>query len=274
LKTIGSKRLLILDNHESHTTPEFRDFCTENNIFLLWMPPYTSHLLQPLDVGCFSPLKTVFGKVNQHLIRNRIFHIRKEDFLVSFYKAYSQVFTQTNIQAGFRGSGLHPFNPQAVLSLLGSVPSSPASLPRSLQEAWQPKTPSNALEIDKQATLIKQKLERHHSSSPSPMYEALSQLTKGAQAMAASAALLQNQVTELQKVNMAFQTRRKKRSKWFNANTAVSVGEGQAKIDQGLVEAQIMGEIPRPQKRPITCSNCKQQGHNNNKVLHCWSIPI
>jgi len=146
LKTIGSKRLLILDNHESHTTPEFRDFCTENNIFLLWMPPHTSHLLQPLDVGCFSPLKTAFGKVNQHLIRNRIFHIRKEDFLVSFYKAYSQVFTQTNIQAGFRGSGLHPFNPQAVLSLLGSVPSSPASLPRSLQEAWQPKTPSNALE--------------------------------------------------------------------------------------------------------------------------------
>jgi len=94
------------------------------------------------------------------------------------------------------------------------------------------------------------------------MYEALSQLTRGAQAMAASAALLQNQVAELQEVNKAFQARRQKRNKWFNASTAVSVGEGQAKIDQGLVEAQIMGEIPRPQKRPITCSNCKQQGHN------------
>jgi len=63
------------------------------------------------------------------------------------------------------------------------------------------------------------------------MYEVHSQLTNGVQAIAASAALLQNQVTELQNVNMTFQIRRQKRSKWFNANTAVSVGEGQAKID-------------------------------------------
>jgi len=34
-KTVGSKRLLILDNHGSHTTPEFRTFCEDNNIILL-----------------------------------------------------------------------------------------------------------------------------------------------------------------------------------------------------------------------------------------------
>ena len=63
-KTVGSKRLLILDNHGSHTTPEFRKFCEDNSIILLWMPPHSSHLLQPLDVGCFSPLKTAFSKLN------------------------------------------------------------------------------------------------------------------------------------------------------------------------------------------------------------------
>jgi hypothetical protein len=34
-KTVSSKRLLILDNHGSHITLEFRTFCEENNIILL-----------------------------------------------------------------------------------------------------------------------------------------------------------------------------------------------------------------------------------------------
>jgi hypothetical protein len=64
-KSIGSKRLLVLDNHGSHTTPEFRSFCEDNGIILLWMPLHPSHLLQPLDVGCFGPLKTAFSKQYQ-----------------------------------------------------------------------------------------------------------------------------------------------------------------------------------------------------------------
>lgn len=49
----GAKRLLILDGHSSHQTAEFDDFCKENAIICLRMPPHTSHLLQPLDVGFF-----------------------------------------------------------------------------------------------------------------------------------------------------------------------------------------------------------------------------
>jgi hypothetical protein len=133
-KTVGSKRLLVLDNHGSHTTPEFRSFCEDNNIVLLWMPPHSSHLLQPLDVGCFSPLKTAFSKQNQDLIRNHIFHIRKVDFLATFYTAFQASFTQENIKAGFRGSGLHPFDPEAVLSQLDPVLESLS--PPSSQESW------------------------------------------------------------------------------------------------------------------------------------------
>jgi hypothetical protein len=28
----------------------------------IFMPAYLSHLLQPLDVGCFEPLKRAYGK--------------------------------------------------------------------------------------------------------------------------------------------------------------------------------------------------------------------
>ena len=47
----GTHALLILDGHGSHLMPEFDQLCTENNIVTLCMPPYSSHLLQPLDVS-------------------------------------------------------------------------------------------------------------------------------------------------------------------------------------------------------------------------------
>jgi hypothetical protein len=46
-------RLLILDGHESHLTQDFKDYCKENDILTLCMPPHSSHILQPLDMVCF-----------------------------------------------------------------------------------------------------------------------------------------------------------------------------------------------------------------------------
>ena len=68
-RTKGVYRLLILDGHNSHATPEFDQYCTANNIITLCMPAHTSHLLQPLDVSCFSPLKRSYGQEVQELVR-------------------------------------------------------------------------------------------------------------------------------------------------------------------------------------------------------------
>ncbi|KAM4061508.1 DDE superfamily endonuclease [Hirsutella rhossiliensis] len=68
-RTVGTRRLLILDGHGSHVTPEFDKYCTDNAIVVLQMPANSSHLLQPLDVGCFSPLKTIYGqKVQEKML--------------------------------------------------------------------------------------------------------------------------------------------------------------------------------------------------------------
>ena len=55
--SVDQYRLLILDGHGSHVTPEFNQYCLECSIIILCMPPHSSHLLQPLDVDCFSVLK-------------------------------------------------------------------------------------------------------------------------------------------------------------------------------------------------------------------------
>jgi hypothetical protein len=110
--------LLVIDGHESHDSLEFQQYCKENKIITLCMPPHSSHLLQPLDVGCFSPLKKAYGRQAENLMRNRISHITKLKFLPCFIAAFKDLITKSNIQGGFRGAGLVPLDAEAVISKL------------------------------------------------------------------------------------------------------------------------------------------------------------
>ena len=107
-RVVGTRRLLILDGHESHQSLQFQEFCKENNIYTLCMPPHSSHLLQPLDVGCFSPLKRAYSREVESLIRNHINHITKLEFLPAFKAAFDRSFTPANIRSAFQGAGLVP----------------------------------------------------------------------------------------------------------------------------------------------------------------------
>jgi hypothetical protein len=80
--------------------------------------------------------------------------------------------------------------------------------------------------------------------------------------MATSTALLQSQITTLQRVNEAFHVRRKRKRKPLLSENALSVGEVQAVVAQEEVEAGIIEEMPRPKRRPPKCSTCHEQGHN------------
>lgn len=44
-RTTGKYRLLILDGHGSHLTPQFDQTCMEHDIIPICMPPHSSHLL-------------------------------------------------------------------------------------------------------------------------------------------------------------------------------------------------------------------------------------
>lgn len=55
----GSRRpvLLVLDNHDTHISLKIIEMAKENTIHILGLPPHTTHVLQPLDVGIYGPLK-------------------------------------------------------------------------------------------------------------------------------------------------------------------------------------------------------------------------
>jgi len=84
----GTHRLLILDGHKSHSFAEFKEYYKENKIMCLYMPPHLLHLLQPLDIGCFSPLKKAYSRQVKKLMRNYTNHITKTEFLPAIINAF------------------------------------------------------------------------------------------------------------------------------------------------------------------------------------------
>lgn len=85
------------------------------------MPAYISHILQPLDVSCFSPLKKAYGSQIEIKIRLGVNHITKEEFLPAFLIAYRQSITPETITSSFKATGLVPFDPQRVLDKLSPI---------------------------------------------------------------------------------------------------------------------------------------------------------
>ncbi|RAQ93873.1 putative transposase [Stemphylium lycopersici] len=202
-RTVGARRLLVIDGHESHQSLEFQELCKENNIHTLCMPPHSSHLLQPLDVGCFSPLKRTYSREVESLMRNHINHITKLEFLPAFKAAFDQSFTPANICSAFRGAGLVPLQPEAVLLKVDvqlRTPTPPAALP---EAPWVAQTPSNARELEAQSSLIRERMRQHKSSSPASIIEAIDQLKKGAEVMMLSAELMRDRISSLEKANSA-----------------------------------------------------------------------
>jgi hypothetical protein len=86
------------------------------------MPAHASHILQPLDVGCFSLLKRAYKKQVGALVNSSINKIDKLSFLAAFTAVYQHVFLSENIKAGFRATGLVPLDPGVVLSKLEIKP--------------------------------------------------------------------------------------------------------------------------------------------------------
>jgi hypothetical protein len=114
-KAQGRTHLLIFDGHGSHTTPDAIRHCIFNRIKLALLPPHSSHLTQPLDVGVFSSMKAHMTRELDRYIRTGILRIQKIKWLEAFTTSRSQAFTIRNILSGWSGTGLYPFNPGKVL---------------------------------------------------------------------------------------------------------------------------------------------------------------
>lgn len=103
--------LLILDNHSSHCTLAAVDFCRQNHIVLLSLPPHSSHKIQPLDRCFFSPLKKYYSAECENWMRNHPGRTITTFQVASiFTPAFAKTATIANAMEGFKVTGIWPFN--------------------------------------------------------------------------------------------------------------------------------------------------------------------
>ena len=270
-RTKGTYRLLILDGHESHHSTEFELYCQSHNIITLCMPPHSSHLLQPLDVGCFGPLKQAYGRQIEALMRAHINHVSKVDFLCAFREAFFASMTEKNIQGSFAAAGLVPYDPERVLSKLDvqlQTPT-PTGPPSDSGAPWVSRTPQNPRETTSQSELIKTRISNHQNSSPTSIISAVDHFTKGAKAIMHRVALLEAEVSSLRKANEGLSKRRRAKKTRVRLGGSLTVLEAGDLLDQKAVDEQVMqenrqsgGRARGARTKAPCCGVCGKPGHN------------
>ena len=129
--------MLIIDGHSSHVNIAFIAAADDQRIILLILPPHSTHRLQPLDVGLFSPLAKAYTKGLNDLMFHSLglVSINKQLFWGLFRSAWDSAFTKENITSSFEAIGISPFNLSRILIFLAiqkliTSPSSAASPPK------------------------------------------------------------------------------------------------------------------------------------------------
>ena len=114
-KTNGEFRLLIWDGHDSHILAEFIHHCIANDIVLMLLSPHSSHLMQPLDVGVFFPLKHTMGSFLDRIYRTGISRIQKMEWFECLIKAWAKAVNKKNTEGGWRGASIYPMDSLKVI---------------------------------------------------------------------------------------------------------------------------------------------------------------
>lgn len=64
-RTKDSPVHLLYDGHRSHISLDLINWAKQENIILFVLPAHTTHVLQPMDVGCFGPFEKNYN-ANAH----------------------------------------------------------------------------------------------------------------------------------------------------------------------------------------------------------------
>jgi hypothetical protein len=111
-------RILLIDGAKCHEAPEFVLKAKMYKIWVVKFPSHQTHLIQPLDVGCFRQWK----HWQQTALMNAIRSFEPEYNLTSFFRDLSEIrartFKDSTIKHAFRDAGMWPVSFKAVKAKL------------------------------------------------------------------------------------------------------------------------------------------------------------
>lgn len=96
------KALLLLNGHKSHISVGLVQWAKERNIILFILPAHTSHILQPLDVGCYGPMQRKFNAECHKLTQESQCVVTRYNVCQLVCKVYSKALSADNLISSFR----------------------------------------------------------------------------------------------------------------------------------------------------------------------------
>ena len=111
-----NKPLLVLyDGHRSHISLPLINWARDHNIHLFILPAHTSHVLQPLDIGCFGPFERIYNAdCHKYMREHSCTGLDKYSICAVACNAYSKSLSPGNLINSFRKAGIYEFNPSVV----------------------------------------------------------------------------------------------------------------------------------------------------------------
>jgi hypothetical protein len=110
----GREALLLLDNHSSRNSLDFIRLCADHQVTVLPLPPNSTAMLQPLDLGPNGVLKQIYYKIHRKdnsLDAKERRNIATEDA----HEAISAGMSLHMIRVGWRRTGLWPVDVEVPL---------------------------------------------------------------------------------------------------------------------------------------------------------------
>jgi hypothetical protein len=116
-------KVLIGDNLAAHLSPYVLRMCSEYNIWLIFLPENSTHLLQPLDVAVFAPIKRwwrtlLYSWKEECFQKGTVYATIPKDIFPSLLKKLLEKDYSNSIISGFESCGLFPFSLEKALKKL------------------------------------------------------------------------------------------------------------------------------------------------------------
>lgn len=125
-KTPNANAILFVDAHNSREAPEALKLMKDNQITCVTYPPDSTHILQAVDVGIFSPFKSYLQKQRRYNDALELHwdnpeyeataqSVRRDKLAISALDALRQATTTTNIKSAFEKAGIWPIKKERAL---------------------------------------------------------------------------------------------------------------------------------------------------------------
>jgi hypothetical protein len=111
-------KLMLMDNHGSHVTPEFIALANENHIRPFPLIPHLTHCMQSLDVGVFQPYKHWHDQAIQDAVATSFVEYSLGQFLNDLTKIRNNTFKASIIRHAFEKSGMWPVDQKQCIKQL------------------------------------------------------------------------------------------------------------------------------------------------------------